>query len=61
MVERGRRDTYAAALQHELVELVGDEHVVGVVCRPLPWLRGQVDENLPALESPPDVFDEFKH
>lgn len=28
--------------------------------RPLPWLRGQVDENLDALGPPPELLDAFK-
>ncbi|MFB6192270.1 MAG: DUF488 family protein [Haloarculaceae archaeon] len=61
MSGRGRlRDTYAAALQHDLVELDGTERLVGVVRRPLPWLRAGVDENLPALGPPPDLLDAFK-
>ena len=61
MSERGAlRDTYAAALQHELVELDGEERLLGVVRRPLPWLLGQVDENLTALGPPPELLDAVK-
>ncbi|MFB6086852.1 MAG: DUF488 family protein [Halodesulfurarchaeum sp.] len=61
MAERGRlRDTYAAALQHDLVDLDGDEVRIGVVRRPLPWLLGQVDENRSALGPPPALLDAVK-
>lgn len=61
MTVRGElQDTYVAALQHDLFDLDGDEHLIGVVRRPLPWLHGQVDENYPALGPPPDLLDEFK-
>lgn len=61
MAERGAlRDTYAAALQHELVDLDGGERLIGIARRPLPWLLGQVDENLPALGPPPELLDAVK-
>ncbi|MFP4530918.1 MAG: DUF488 family protein [Halodesulfurarchaeum sp.] len=61
MAERGAlRDTYAAALQHELVDLDGDERLIGVARRPLPWLLGQVDENRSALGPPPELLDAVK-
>lgn len=61
MTERGRlRDTYVAAIQHDLVDLSGDERLVGVVRRQMPWFQGQVDENRPALAPPEDLLDEFK-
>ncbi|WP_430505390.1 DUF488 domain-containing protein [Haloparvum sp. PAK95] len=61
MTERGRvRDTYVAAIQHDKVDLAGDEQLVGVVRRPHSWFHGQVDENRPALAPPEDLLDEFK-
>ncbi len=54
------RETYAAALKHDLIDLEGDERLVGVVRRPLPWLLGQVDENLPELGPPTDLLDAVK-
>ncbi|MBS3760699.1 DUF488 family protein, N3 subclade [Halodesulfurarchaeum sp.] len=61
MTELGAlRDTYAAALQHDLIELKGDERLIGVVRRPLPWLLGQVEENRPELGPPPELLDAVK-
>jgi uncharacterized protein YeaO (DUF488 family) len=61
MTERGRlRDTYVAAIQHDKVDLAGDEHLVGVVRRPHSWFHGQVDENRPALAPPEELLEEFK-
>ncbi|MDZ7850171.1 MAG: DUF488 family protein [Halodesulfurarchaeum sp.] len=61
MVERGALwDTYAAPLQHDLVDLDGDERLIGVARRPLPWLLGQVDENRSALGPPPALLDAVK-
>lgn len=62
MSERGAlRDTYAAALQHDLVDLDGDERLLGVVRRPLPWLLGQVEENRPELGPPAELLDAVKN
>ena len=61
MTERGDlRETYAAALQHDLIDLDGAEQLIGVVRRPLPWLRAQVDENRAALGPPADLLDDVK-
>ncbi|MFB6163914.1 MAG: DUF488 family protein [Haloarculaceae archaeon] len=54
------RETYSAALQHDLVDLDGDEHLLGVVRRPTGWFRGQIDENRPELGPPEDLLDEVK-
>ncbi len=53
-------DTYAAALQHDLVELPPDTERIGVVRRPTPWLWGVIDENRPALGPPDPLLDEFR-
>lgn len=59
--ERGRvRETYHAAIQHDLVDLTGEERLVGVVRRPTPWFSGSIDENRPALGPPADLLDEVK-
>lgn len=61
MAERGvLRDSYAAALQHDLIELDGDERLIGVVRRPMYWFESQVDENRPVLGPPPELLDEVK-
>lgn len=61
MSPRGRvRDTYVAALQHDLIELDGTERLIGVVRRPMPWLAAAVDENLAALGPPAALLAEFK-
>lgn len=52
------RETYVAALQHDLVSLSGEESLVGVVRRPTGWFRGAVDENVPALGPPDDLLEE---
>ena len=58
---RGRiRETYHAAVQHDLVELTGAEQLIGVVRRPTPWFSGAIDENRPALGPPTDLLDEVK-
>lgn len=54
------RETYHAALQHDLITLEGDERLVGVVRRPTRWFGGAVDENRSALGPPPALLDEFK-
>lgn len=53
-------DTYAAALQHGLVDLPAEATLVGVVRRPTGWFRAEVDENRPALGPPPELLDEFQ-
>lgn len=61
MSKRGDlRDTYAAAIQHDLVDLSGEEWVVGVVRRPFPWFFGVVDENMRVLGPPESLLDAFK-
>lgn len=61
MTPPGRvRDTYAAALQHDRVDLTGEERLIGVVRRPLPWLLAQVDENRSALGPPPALLEAVK-
>jgi hypothetical protein len=54
------RETYVAAVQHDLASLSGDERLVGVVRRPTGWFRAAVDENVPALGPPPDLLEETK-
>ena len=53
------RETYHAALQHDLVELPGDARLVGVVRRPTSWFT-QIEENRPELGPPPDLLDEVQ-
>lgn len=53
-------DTYVAAIQHDLVDLDADTELVGVVRRPTRWFNPQVDENLPALGPPTDLFEAFR-
>jgi uncharacterized protein YeaO (DUF488 family) len=54
------RDTYVAALQHDLVD-VGDATRVGVVRRPTGWFSGAVDENQRALAPPESLLEETKN
>jgi hypothetical protein len=54
------RETYHAAVQHDLVDLPADAHLVGVVRRPTGWFRGTVDENRPALGPPETLLDAVK-
>jgi hypothetical protein len=54
------RETYVAAIQHDLVELTGEEHVAGVVRKPTPWFHGAVDENYPELGPPAALLEETK-
>lgn len=54
------RETYAAALQHDLVELSGEELLAGVVRRPTGWFRGAVDENYRELAPPDDLIEEMQ-
>ncbi|WP_129115098.1 DUF488 family protein, N3 subclade [Halegenticoccus tardaugens] len=53
------RDTYAAAIQHELVDVSDADLVLGVVRRPTRWFSAVVDENEAAVAPPPDLLDEF--
>ena len=53
------RETYHAALQHDLVELPEDARLVGVVRWPTSWFT-QVEENRPELGPPPDLLDEVQ-
>jgi hypothetical protein len=54
------RETYAAAIQHDLVDVSDADRVVGVVRRPTRWFSAVVDENRPALAPPEDLLDSFK-
>ncbi|WP_276271383.1 DUF488 domain-containing protein [Haloarcula litorea] len=54
------RETYVAALQHDLADLDGGESLVGVVREPTGWFRAAVDENRPALGPPSALLDETK-
>lgn len=51
--------TYAAAIQHDLVD-TGDALRVGVVRRPTPWFHSAVDRNHRALGPPAGLLDEFQ-
>ena len=53
------RETYHAALQHDLVECPESARLVGVVRRPTSWFA-QIDENRPELGPPPDLLDEVQ-
>ena len=52
-------ETYAAAIQHDLVDLAGATPV-GVVRRPPGWFHAQVEENHRELGPPGDLLDETK-
>ena len=52
-------ETYAAAIQHDLVDLDGATPV-GVVRRPPGWFHAQVEENHRELGPPGDLLDETK-
>ncbi|MFB6307903.1 MAG: DUF488 family protein [Haloarculaceae archaeon] len=54
------RDTYLAAIQHDIVDLSGHERLVGVVRRPTGWFRSAVDENRPELGPPEELLSETK-
>jgi len=54
------KDTYVAALQHDLVDVPSEATLVGVVRRPTGWFQSTVDENYPALGPPDNLLDEFK-
>ncbi len=61
IMSRGRLlDTYAAALQNELVDLPADTLRVGVVRRPTPWLWSVIDENRRALGPPDTLLTAFR-
>ncbi len=53
-------DTYAAALQHDLVDFPESARYLGVVRRPMPWFTPYVDENRPALGPPRPLLEEFQ-
>jgi hypothetical protein len=53
-------ETYLAAIQHELVDLAGEEHLAGVVRRPTGGFHVSVDENYPDLAPPEDLVEETK-
>lgn len=53
-------DTYAAALQHDLVEFPESAIYIGVVRRPMPWFTPYVDENRQALGPPRTLLEEFQ-
>lgn len=54
------RETYHAALQHDLVDVPADARLVGVVRRPTGWFGAELDENRPDLGPPEDLLDETK-
>ncbi|MFW6457921.1 MAG: DUF488 family protein [Halodesulfurarchaeum sp.] len=54
------QDTYAAAVQHDLVVVPEGALVLGVARRPLPWLLAVVDENRPELGPPADLLSAVK-
>ncbi|MFB6169665.1 MAG: DUF488 domain-containing protein [Haloarculaceae archaeon] len=53
------RETYHAALQHDLVD-PGDATLVGVVRRPTGWFSNTVDENHPELGPPEALLSTVK-
>jgi uncharacterized protein YeaO (DUF488 family) len=53
------RDTYLAALQHDLFD-PGDATLVGVVRRPTSWFRAGVHENRPSLGPPDALLDRVR-
>jgi hypothetical protein len=54
------RETYHAAIQHDIVDLPGDAHLAGVVRRPTGWFRSTIDENYRALGPPEKLLTETK-
>lgn len=54
------RDTYVAAIQHDLVALGESDTLVGVVRRPTGWFNATVEENHPELGPPDVLLDEFQ-
>jgi uncharacterized protein YeaO (DUF488 family) len=53
-------DTYVAALQHDLVDLLEETTLVGVVRRPTGWFNAAVDENAPAVAPPATLLNAFE-
>lgn len=53
-------DTYAAALQHDLVQLPSGTRRLGVVRQPMPWLHGVIDENIAPLGPPQPLLTDMK-
>ncbi|MFP8958729.1 DUF488 domain-containing protein [Natrialbaceae archaeon A-CW3] len=53
-------DTYAAAIQHDLVDLEPDTTLLGVVRQPPPWFHTTVDVNVRALGPPSALLEEAK-
>lgn len=51
-------ETYAAALQHDIVDLPAGATTVGVVRRPTGWFHAFVDENRSALGPPEALLSE---
>ena len=51
-------ETYAAALQHDIVDLPPAARTVGVVRRPTGWFHALVDENRQALGPPESLLSE---
>jgi hypothetical protein len=54
------RETYHAALTHDLVDHPGAARRVGVGRRPTGWFGAALDENRPALGPPEDLLEETK-
>jgi len=54
------RDTYVAALQHDLAELPDGTTLVGVVREPTSWFHAAVDENRPALAPPTKLLEDVR-
>jgi len=53
------RDTYAAAIRYDHVDVSDADLVLGVVRRPLPWFHGVIDENRSALGPPQALLDDY--
>ena len=53
-------ETYAAALQHDIVDLPAGATRLGVVRRPTGWFRALVEENEPALGPPESLLSACK-
>ncbi|GAA0675183.1 DUF488 domain-containing protein [Natronoarchaeum mannanilyticum] len=61
MSDTGRlRDTYVAAIQHDLAELPEKTTLVGVVREPTSWFHAAVDENRPALAPPTGLLEDVR-
>lgn len=54
------RDTYHAALQHDLVAPADDDLVLGVVAKPMYGIETYVDRNVSALAPSEQLLTEFK-